>query len=193
MTIHKRFYRYIPLIGGFLVVAAVTSGLGVFISNMLEEAPNKKKMIQQISLIKPPPPPPPKIEKPPEPPKVEEVKVEEQKQPEEMPDTPTDEPPAGDLLGLDADGAGGGDAFGLLAKKGGRSLLGSGGNEFGWYTNRLSSYIEETLYNLSEQKKYKKLRDARYSVKVKVWIDDDLSLRGTLVAVPSPIGKFRAV
>jgi hypothetical protein len=181
MSRNKKFVRFLPLIFGGLIVCGVAAALVLFISSMLQQAPNPKKQVQQISLIKPPPPPPPEIEKPPEP-EVEEVKMEEPETPEEMPDTPSDEPPPGDLLGLDAEGLAGSDGFGLIGKKGGRSLLGSGdGSEFKWYTNRLSSHIEDLLYELSVEEKYKYLRNARYSVKVKVWIGKDLQLKGELI------------
>ncbi|HAZ42809.1 MAG TPA: TonB-dependent receptor, partial [Methylococcaceae bacterium] len=38
-----------------------------------------------------------------------------------------EEPPPGENLGVDADGAAGGDSFGLVGKKGGSGFLGGGG------------------------------------------------------------------
>lgn len=180
MTKKKSLTRFIPMFISIMFVAGVTGGVVLGIQSLLEKPPLSKKFIQQISLITPPPPP--KIEKPPEP-EVEEVKIKEpESTPDEMPEAMDDLPPMGDQLGLDADGTAGGDGFGLLGKKDGRSLLGGNpGDAFSWYTGRLTSYIEEKIYDLSEQDKYRKLRDARYSVNIKVWIEDDLTLRGKLV------------
>jgi protein TonB len=177
----KSLTRFIPMFISIMFIAGVTGGVVLGIQSLLEKPPQSKKFVQQISLIKPPPPP--KIEKPPEP-EVEEVKIKEpESTPDEMPEAMDDLPPMGDQLGLDADGAAGGDAFGLLGKKGGRSLLGGGpGDAFSWYTGRLSSYIEEKIYDLSEQEKFRTLRDARYTVNIKVWIEDDLTLRGRLIS-----------
>lgn len=109
------------------------------------------------------PPPPPKIkEKPPEPEikKKEEV-IEEQpeEQPEDDLDNSMDEDiPPGEELGLDSDGTGGMDGFGLKAKKGGRSLIaGSGGEKtllrrYAWYTKMLSDEIREKVNKYLEDK-----------------------------------------
>jgi hypothetical protein len=182
MSHNKRFLKYVPIVAGVALVVIVAGGMVYFIASM-EDAPKSKKMVQQISLIQPPPPPPPpKIEKPPEPEIEEEVKVDEPETPEELPDMPSDEPPPGDMLGLDADGGAGGDAFGLIGKKGGRSLLGGGGgSEFAWYTGKLQSHVENTLYDLTEREEFREIRQGRYSIRIKVWIDDDLNLRGKLV------------
>ena len=169
------------MIAAVTFIAAVAVGVIIGIQTLLDKPASTKKFVQQVSLIKPPPPPP-KIEKPPEP-EVEEVKIKEPEQaPEDMSEALDDLPPMGDQLGLDGDGVAGSDGFGLIGKKGGRSLLGGdSGNEFSWYTNRLGSYIEKVFYELSEKKEiFRLLRNADYKVKLKVWIDKDLSLRGTL-------------
>lgn len=165
MTDKRRLIRYLPTLVGVTVVGAVSVGLVVLISGFLDGEPSNKKLVQQISLIAPPPPPPPppKIEKPPEP-EVEEVKLEEPDPvPDEVPDAPSDEPPAGDLLGLDADGTGGADGFGLVGRKGGRSLLG-GGDRFAFYGNAVTQLIQEFLYERND------IRSKKYSVKVKLWL-----------------------
>jgi len=57
-----------------------------------------------------------------------------------------DAPPIDDLLGLDADGSGGMDGFGLKAKKGGRSLIGGDhGRRFAWYTAMIQKEINEQV------------------------------------------------
>ncbi len=167
MTEKRRWIRFLPMIATAVVVGVVCVGLVIVISNFLDSQPSNKKVAQQISLITPPPPPPPppKIEKPPEP-EIEEVKIEEPV-PEDVPEAPSDEPPMGDLLGLDADGVGGADAFGLLGNKGGRSLVGSGGDRFAYYGNVVTQMIQDFLYDRSD------IRSKKYSVKVKVWISPD--------------------
>ena len=193
MTKKKTWTRYLPTFLAVTFIAGVTGGVVLGIQSLLESPPKSKKFVQQISLIKPPPPPP-KVEKLPEP-EVEEVKIKEPEiAPEDMPEAMDDLPPMGDQLGLDADGGAGGDTFGLLGKKGGRSLLGGGsGDDFSWYTGRLSSYIEGKIYDLSEEEKYRKLRDARYTVNIKVWIEDDLMLKGKLIGSTGDRQRDRAL
>ena len=54
--------------------------------------------------------------------------------------------PADQPLGLDAEGAAGGDAFGLAARRGGSDLVGGTGSApFAWYTNRITDAIRERL------------------------------------------------
>lgn len=160
----KKLIRSLPVLIVAAVLTVVSTAIVALIIGFQEEAPVKRKMVQQISLIQPPPPPP-KIEQPPPPPQEEEVKLDEQEpDPEPVPDTAADQPPAGELLGLDADGGAGGDAFGLIGKKGGRSLLSGGGNPFAWYAGILQQDILERLY--SEDR----VRKKKYSVRVKLWI-----------------------
>jgi protein TonB len=137
----------------------------------------KKRVVQQISLLKPPPPaPPPKVE----PPKVEPKKVEikeklEPPKPDQQPDKPAQAPPPGPDLALDAKGGPGGDAFGLVGKKGGADLIGSptiggggatgGANRFAWYGALVKDRIQEIVA------KDKKLSGADYRVNVNVWIN----------------------
>ena len=115
----------------------------------------KNQKMPEVTLLTPPPPPPP------EPEVEEEEKIEEEKPeeiieeiPEPEPDTPpeaADEAPPDTGLGLDADGDGGGDAFGLQAKKGGKSIIGNpagGGGDmqrFGWYIRRVEREIQEKI------------------------------------------------
>jgi protein TonB len=89
-------------------------------------------------------------EKPPEPEPIKEQKKEEIIDPEPKNESPSppnadnqDNAPAGDKLGLDAEGAAGNDAFGLVGKKGGRSLL-AGGNGFGTISllNKYAGYTQ---------------------------------------------------
>lgn len=156
--------RLLLWLGGLVLVVAV--GYGVYLLRALiaeGSGPAKKVVQQQITLVTPPPPPPP----PPEPPKPE---VEEEKIPEETPPEPepTPEPapseaPAGDDLGLDADGAGSGDGFGLVGRKGGRDFLAGGGGA-GSYTNAFKEKIN-TLLSDDEELKY-----AKYKAVLRFWL-----------------------
>jgi len=162
--------RNAPVIIGELVVVAVGVALIVFVKSMMVAPPPTKKMVQQISLIQPPPPP--KVEKPPEPEIKEEVKLDEpEPTPDEAPDPMADDAPMGEDLALDADGVAGGDAFGLLGKKGGRDLIGSSGGAFAWYASAIQSDIQDFLSDQGE------VRKKRYSVVVRLWIDNSGGIR----------------
>ena len=145
----------------FLVFACLCT-FGFFIVKILlkNDGGVRKRQIQRVTLVKPPPP---KIkEKPPEPEikkKEEIVEPEIEEQPvEDMDDSMDDDAPPGEELGLDADGTGGGDGFGLKAKKGGRSLIeGGGGNKsllkrYAWYTRMLQDEIREKVNAYLESK-----------------------------------------
>jgi protein TonB len=169
--------RSAPLIVGILLTTTLGSAAVYYIQKFITSPPPQpKKVVQTVQLIRPPPPPP--IEKPPEPPKVEEEKIPEPEQP--TPDTPADQPPAGDLLGLDAEGGAGSDAFGLIGKKGGRDLLASGGDRFAWYAGVLH---DDLLARLSE---HPDIRQRAYSVNVRLWLDGKGGV--TRVALASSTG-----
>jgi protein TonB len=121
-------------------IAAVGFGAILLVRSFLaSEAPAPKKVVQEIRLIRPPPPE--ELPPPPPPPPEEEVDVPE---PEQRPDpVASNEPPPADL-GLDADGTAGGDAFGLVGRKGGRDLLASGSG-LAWYATLLKGEILEQI------------------------------------------------
>lgn len=149
----------------FIAAVVIISGLLIwFVGGMLSkpiEPP--KKTVQEIKIIRPPPPPPEVEEEPPPEPEVEEEIIPEE--PEPLPDDSALEPPAGDQLGLDAEGGAGGDAFGLLGKKGGRSLLsGSGTSRFNWYANIIKTELLENLYE------EEKLRSKGYRIRCNIWV-----------------------
>lgn len=158
-----------------LVIVAMC-GLFYLLKQWLGEQtvnPGKKK-VQQITVIAPPPPPPPpppQVEEPP--PEVEEVEMEEpEPTPEAVPDEAPSEAPPGDQLGLDADGTGAGDAFGLVGKKGGRGLLsGGGGDPYTWYSSALQQKLFEALNENHD------IRRAAYSIIVHLWIAEDGGLK----------------
>lgn len=161
--------KYLPRIVAVLAVVGVGVLVPLLIQDFLgQQAPAKAKRIQQITLLRPPPPPPPppKVEKPPEPEIEEEVKAPEPEEVEPLPQL-ADAPPPGDALGLDAEGGGAGDNFGLLARKGGRGLLQGAGDPFMYYASQLQRRIEDAL--AADER----LRRRAYSVVARVWVRSD--------------------
>ncbi|NWF53361.1 MAG: hypothetical protein HXY45_01030, partial [Syntrophaceae bacterium] len=124
------------IIGGVVLFVFLLSGIGLFLFLGWEEQ-DKKSRVAIVSLLKPPAPlkekpPPPIKEKIPEPEVSKKEVMEEVREvakPDEAPRDRTEDKPAGDQLGLDAQGGAGSDSFGLVGKKGGRDLLTLGKNE----------------------------------------------------------------
>lgn len=174
---NKRPFRFMPAIAVGVAALVTTAAVFAIKSFLGDQAPAQKKVVQ-VTLIQPPPPPPPKVEPPP--PEVkQEVKIDEpQQKPDDPPDAP-DEPPPGDQLGLDADGAGNGDAFGLIGKKGGRGFLEGGLSA--WYKGIVQQELKELLYDKIEQ-----LKAARYSVRLKIDLEPDGNFR--LIALEGSTG-----
>jgi periplasmic protein TonB len=159
--------RKAPLFIGGLLGALMIAGFIWFVHTMLAAKTKKaERQVQVVQIIKPPPPPP---DQPPPPPpeKTEEPLPQDEPEP-----APTDEPVPQEQLGLDAEGAAGGDAFGLAARKGGSDLVGGSGNAaFAWYTNRLKDAVVERLTADS------KIGSKKFSVSVRVWIESDGRVR----------------
>jgi periplasmic protein TonB len=162
----KKRIKSLMLVVGVLFTVACIWGV-VELREMLasmDGAP-KKVVQQQITLVTPPPPPEPQ----PEPPKpeVEEEKIPEESppEPEPAPEESAAEPPPGQDLGLDSDGAAGADGFGLIGKKGGRDLLSSAGPG-GSYTNEIKEKLNALLSEDEE------LRYQRYRARVDFWINN---------------------
>jgi periplasmic protein TonB len=156
-----------PILLGAVVVA-VFLGAVLFIRSFLGgPAVQQPKIVQEVHLIRPPPPPPPE-EKPPPPPPPEEKVITPQDQPKPDP-TPDNQPPPSQNLGLDAEGGAGGDAFGLVGNKGGRDLLGGGGNgsAAAWYGNIVKNEVMERLSS------DKALRSGSFQVSVRIWFGRD--------------------
>jgi periplasmic protein TonB len=158
-------YRFLPMIAMVVVVLAVGLGLFWLVKNFLDQpVETPKKVVQEIRVIRPPPPPPDEPPPPPPPPE-EEVDLPE---PAPEPDpVASNEPPPGEQLGLDAEGSGAGDGFGLVARKGGRDLLASAGSAYAWYAGLLKT---EILGRLQDDKK---IRAGSYSAHVRVWVRPD--------------------
>jgi protein TonB len=159
-------HRYRSLIVTSAVVVVITAVLGYLVFDAIG-TPIKasKKIVQQVNIIRAPPPPEPE----PPPPEIEEEKLPEP-EPEEAADA--DEPPPGDLLGLDAEGVAGGDAFGLAALKGGRDLLSADDQErFSWYARVMTQEINDQV--LDRLSAIQELRRQRYSLLVRIWVAKD--------------------
>lgn len=146
---------------------------GVVLLIMSDDSSGRKDRMRTLTLLNPPPPPKIK-EKPPEPEIKKEEIIEpepEPETPEDMDDTPQDESQSvDDLLGLDSD-ATGTDSFGLKAKKGGHSILGSGDGQFRWYTAMIQKEISETVRKYLEDNGG--LPETELKALVKVEIDED--------------------
>ena len=146
-----------PVSWGLIALMVVLLGVGVYIVKTVlsDDSPRQKSSIATVTLLKPPP-----ItvkEKPPEPEPVKDIqKKEEIIDPGPQNETQSreqDDTPAGDKLGLDADGKAGSDNFGLVGKKGGRALLaGEDGmgklsllSKFAWYTQIVETAIRKKV------------------------------------------------
>lgn len=123
-----------------------------------EKMVKRERRVQTVNLLRPAtPPPPPKIkEQPPEQQPKQQEEVMEETNADASPDNAPDDadaPPAGEDLGLDAEGGAGSDSFGLVGKKGGRSILGGGGGnnreamlrKYAWYTRILREELERMV------------------------------------------------
>ncbi len=155
--------KKIMILGASCLVFICLLGTAVFILSLLmqDDSGRRKRQVQRVTLVKPPPPK--KLEKQPEPEikkKQEIVEPEPEEQPpEDMDDLADEDIPPGEELGLDSDGTGGADGFGLKAKKGGRSLIGGAGGtksllrRYAWYTRLLQDEIREKVNKDLEDKK----------------------------------------
>jgi periplasmic protein TonB len=165
MSKQSQKLRFLPAIVLVVVVLGLGGGAFALVRSFLHGGGGApKKVVQEIQIIRPPPPP--DLPPPPPPPPEEEVDI-----PEPEPDPVANEEAApAEQLGLDAEGSAGGDSFGLLGRKGGRDLLGSGGSAFTWYAGLLKSEILDQLQEV------KAARSGAYSVVVKVWVRSDGSI-----------------
>jgi hypothetical protein len=167
--------------GGAILVAFLIGILWIR-DQLSKPIPKGPEKVQVVNVVRPPPPPP-KEEPPPPPPEMEEeVEVPE---PTETPDeqvADSPEPPAGDLLGLDADGIAGGDAFGLAARRGGRSILAGGGGGGGdrYYFSAVENALRDRLSGVEE------LRRANYEIPAALSFDGNGCVR--LVTLESSTG-----
>lgn len=146
------------------VVACGVIGAVAYVASHLGDTKPTLKQIQQVTLLKPPPPPPPPPDKP--------KPIEDEKTPEPEMIKPLDDvkplPPMPDLppppgpLGLDSEGTGPGDSYGLVGQPGGRALgeggHGAGGGTGGpaswkWYASAVQAEFTEAISN-NEKTRY---------------------------------------
>ncbi|WP_320044889.1 TonB C-terminal domain-containing protein [uncultured Desulfobacter sp.] len=155
----------------------------------------RKRQIQRVTLVKPPPPPKIKEKLPePEVKKIEEiVEPEIEEQIEDNMDDAMDDTPPGEDLGLDADGTGGADGFGLKAKKGGRSLIGGSGGDksllkrYAWYTRMLQDEIREKVNSYLEDKA--DLPGGKHKMLLWIMLDDNGNM--VLRSIPKSSGILK--
>lgn len=172
MERYQRWLRNLPVLAGIVLILLIVFAI-YLLQDTFKKPSHPKKQVQQITMIQPPPPPPPpppeqKAPEPePEPQKLPEPEAEPEQKPEEA------EEPPGEELGVDADGTAGSDGFGLLGRKSGRGLLGgNGGNAIRWYGGQIKKGLEEALQNLLDES----VRNASYTLYLKVWVNDDGSV-----------------
>ncbi|MDT8281368.1 MAG: energy transducer TonB [Gammaproteobacteria bacterium] len=158
MTMRSKLFRYLPIILTLFLAVLVIYLASIFLETETEQ-PQRKKVVQQVTIFTPPPPPPPPPEQEPEVQEPEdEAPVDEMD--EAMPEEDVGED-AGNDLGLDADGVAGADGFGLLARKGGRGILGGG---YG------ALVVQEINAMLVDDER---LRSKEYTVLLKIWISEN--------------------
>jgi len=156
---------YAPFLFGGIVVA-VFAGMYVYLSDLLASDAKPVKQVVEVQVFRPPPPPPPKVEPEPPPPEMEEEEVDipEPEALEDIPDLP-DAPPA-EMLGLDADGVAGSDAFGLAANRGGRGIIGGAGAHR-WYAQKMKDQVSDYL------SQYDDVKGENYKVRILLWVHED--------------------
>lgn len=160
------------LVIGLIVALVILAGVAWGVMRMMKHsalAPPPRE--QKVTVIPreeppPPPPPPPKQEEPPPEEQKLDQPVPEEKPVENEPEKADNEPPPGDQLGVDAAGTGSGDGFGLVGKKGGRSLV-SGGDRNRWYAGLIQQDLQSALADDEAA------RRGRYALVVKLWVAAD--------------------
>ena len=166
----NRSKRIILILSSVISLSLVTGGIILAKIILSDDSSKRKCQMHMITLVKPPPPP--KIEeKPPEPEveKKEEIKEPEPDQPQEVDNSTPDEAPPGDQLGLDSEGGIGSDGFGLVAKKGGRALIGSG-SQYAWYYQRVIDELQTVVNRLIRENGG--IPDRKLKTEVRIIVDD---------------------
>jgi outer membrane biosynthesis protein TonB len=140
---------------GALMIVVLGAGVYIVKTILSEDVKQRKSAVATVTLLKPPPVT--VKEKPLEPEPIKNIQKKEEiidtVQNNEPKSADNDATPAGDQLGLDAEGAAGGDGFGLVGRKGGRSLLAGGDgmgrisllSKFASYTQIVSNQIKKKI------------------------------------------------
>lgn len=143
MSDKRTVRRNVSRLAGVTFALALATSCVWFVHTMVTGKVKKSsRQVQVVQIIRPPPPPPDQPPPPPPPEKTAEQLPKDQPEP-----TPDNTPaPADQPLGLDAEGAAGGDAFGLAARRGGSDLVGGTGSApFAYYQTRITDAIRERL------------------------------------------------
>ena len=159
--------RVVHVAARAVLAAAFLGGAVVVAVNVSQSEFHKPAPIQFVSLVEDEPPPPPELPDLPEP-EIEQ-EIEAPPEPVDLPDL-EDTPGLEDLgeLGLDGEAAAGFDAFGLVAKRGGRDLL---AERKQLDLRRIGNVIERHLSDTLAQ--FEDLRRRNYTVLVSLWLDGD--------------------
>jgi protein TonB len=158
-----RRWRPALVVGIGLVLVTVLIWLAIK-EFVVADKDKKKRVIQEISLVRPPPPPPPPPKRIEEPPKPEIPQKVDVPKPDQPPDKPVEAPPPDTGI---PDGPAGGMATDLAVGTGSGIIGGGGGigNRFAWYGALVKERIQEAVA------RDKKLREADYRIMVNVWIN----------------------
>lgn len=165
-----------------VLVLALAVGAGLYARrHLIGDNAHPYNRVQRIALVNPQHALPPKEEKPKEePPKELEVQKPLLNLNEPVEAAPPGEKPHDDQLGVDADGEGAGDGFGLMSKRGGRDIttLGSGGTggngtgatgvsrfNFAAYGGLVRQRLQNELAAITD------LREQDYIAVVWIWLD----------------------
>jgi len=159
-------------VGVAVFALAAFSVVGVIANMLLTPSPPAHHRIQQVVVFRTAPPPPPKPpEKPPEPPKKQEEVKLDQPRPIDTPRPEQSQAPPPGPLGLDAQGTGPGDGFGLAGRPGGRDITlgssGGGGLGFNVYANGAARFIAQELARND------RLRKLDFKVELRIWMSRD--------------------
>ena len=181
----KADQKMVLFAAGGVVLIVLLAVIFVVTLLLTDEGPKRKRETQTVTLLKPPTPEEIK-EKPPEEIKKDETvqTVTEMKQ-----EGPQDDTPEGKELGVDADGAAGGDAFGLMGKKGGRALVSGDGagaalmRKFGWYTSMIQDEIRKQVKSYLD--KNGGIPKGKLQALVRVVIDDGGRIMDYQITGPS--------
>ena len=180
-------------ISGLVALMFVAGAVGAIKLLLSDDGSKRQRQIKMVTLVKPPPPPKVK-EKPPEPEikkKEEIIEPEQEPEPDPVDDMSEDEGPMDDDLGLDADGTGGSDGFGLRAKKGGRDLIGTrfGGTnllrKYAWYTAIIQEDLRKRVNK--HMKENGGIPDGNLVAQIKITLDEKGKITG--LALERPTGN----
>ncbi|HTN94910.1 MAG TPA: TonB C-terminal domain-containing protein [Gallionella sp.] len=167
MNARRLLLKRLPALVGGIFFLVLVAGIVLMIRHFLDKSDQPRRRVQQIAVIRPadttPPPPPPLV--------APEEKPSASKQDMVLDEPTPQQREPGENLGLDTEGNGAGDVFGLVGIKGGRELVlgGKAGDGSGYvgYLNGLKKNIQDELA------RDEALRTDEYRVDVAIWIARD--------------------